>query len=104
MPEESHEQRSLEGYSLSGLKESDMTEHACRTYDILLVAFLLLPENWVHVLVGTEPKEKPKPKFGGRTELLLAESKNTSEDLSQSSISPNSKIGQGFKPSVHTYF
>ena len=104
LPEESHEQRSLEGYSLSDLKESDMTEHACMTYDILLVAFLLLPENWVHVLVGTEPKETPKPKFGGRRELLLAEGKNTTEDLSQSSISPNSKIGQGFKPSVHTYF
>ena len=27
LPEESHGQRSLEGYSLWGLKESDMTEH-----------------------------------------------------------------------------
>ena len=86
MPEESHEQRNLEGYSLSGLKESDMTEHACMTHDI--VAFLLLPENWVHLLVGTEPKETPKPNFGGRRDLLLAESKNTTKQYL-----PNSKIG-----------
>ena len=31
LPGKSHGQRSLAGYSPWGLKESDMTEHACRS-------------------------------------------------------------------------
>ena len=54
----------------------------------------LLPENWVRLLVGVEPKDTTKPKSGGRKDLLLAASKENTEDLSQISVSPRSKIGE----------
>ena len=43
----------------------------------------LLPENWVHLLVGLKPVGVPKPKNGRRKDLLLAAGKNT-RDFSQS--------------------
>ena len=54
----------------------------------------LLPQNWVHLLVGVEPKDTTKPKIGRRNDLLLAASKENTRDLSQSNVSPNSKIGE----------
>ena len=33
---------------------------------------VLLPENWVCLLVGVEPKDTTKPKIRRRKELLLA--------------------------------
>ena len=53
----------------------------------------LLPENCVLLLVGIEPKDTTKPKSRRRRDLLLATSKENTRDLSQSSISPNSKTG-----------
>ena len=55
---------------------------------------LVLPENWVHLLVGVEPKDTNKPKIGRRKYLLLAASKENTGDLSQSSVSSNSKAGE----------
>ena len=37
LPEESHGQRSLAGYSPWGGKELDMTEHSCMQIDIRMV-------------------------------------------------------------------
>ena len=54
---------------------------------------LMLPQNWVRLLVDVEPKDTTKPKIGRRKDLLLAASKGNTADLSQSSVSPNSKIG-----------
>ena len=54
----------------------------------------ILPENWVHLLVGVEPKATTKPKMERRKDLLLATSKENTGDLSPSSVSPNSKIGK----------
>ena len=55
----------------------------------------LLPRNWVHLLVGVEPIDTTKPKFRRRKDLLLlVASKENTGDFSQSSISPNSKIGE----------
>ena len=55
---------------------------------------LLLPKNWVHLLVGVEPNDTTRPKRR-RTKLLLAATKETTTGkLSQSSISWNSKTGE----------
>ena len=43
------------------------------------------------LLMTIDPKDTTRPKNGKRKDLLLAESKNT-KDLSQSSVSLNSKI------------
>ena len=61
-----------------------------------LCALSLLPENWIHLLVGVEPIDRPKPKIGGRKDLLFAASKENTGDISQSSVSPNSKSGEVF--------
>ena len=53
----------------------------------------MLPESWVHLLVGVEPKDTIKLKSDRRKDLLLAASKANTGDLSQSSVSMNSKIG-----------
>ena len=53
----------------------------------------MLPENWVHLLVGVELEDTAKPK-SRRKDLLLATSKEKTRDLSQSKISLNSKIGE----------
>ena len=43
----------------------------------------MLPQNWVHLLVGVKPRDKTEPKIGRRQYLLLAASKeNTGEILS----------------------
>lgn len=54
----------------------------------------MLPPNWVSVLVGVQPKDTTKPKIGRGKDLLLVASKENTRDLSQSSVSPNSKIGE----------
>ena len=54
----------------------------------------LLPENWVHLLVGVEPKDTTKTESGRRKDLSLATSKENIRDISQSSVPPNSKIGK----------
>ena len=53
-----------------------------------------LLENWVRLLVGVEPIDTPKPKIRRRKDLLLAASKENTGDLSQSSVSPDSKTGE----------
>ena len=53
----------------------------------------VLPENRVCLLVDVEPKDTIKPK-SRRKDLLLATSKENTGGLSQSSVSPNSKIGE----------
>ena len=46
LPEKSHEQRSLTGYSPWGCKDSDSTEqlimHACSAYQVLLIILLVV--------------------------------------------------------------
>ena len=54
----------------------------------------MLPKNWVPLLVGVEPKDTTKPKIGRRKDLLLAVRKENTGDLSQSSVSLNSKTGE----------
>ena len=51
---------------------------------------IMLRENWVHLLASVEPKETTKPNIGRREDLLFAESKQNTEDLSQSSVSDES--------------
>ena len=55
---------------------------------------VMLPRNWVCLLVSVEPKDTTEPKMGRRKDLLLAASKENTRYLSQSSVSPNSKIGE----------
>ena len=45
-------------------------------------------------MVSVEPKDTTKPKSGRRKDLLFAARKENPRDLSQSSVSPNSKIGK----------
>ena len=45
-------------------------------------------------MVVVEPKDTTKPKMGRRKDLLLAASKESTEDLSQGSVSLNGKIGE----------
>ena len=44
---------------------------------------------------GVETRDTVKTKVGRKKDLLLAASKENTRDLSQSSVSPNSKIGEG---------
>ena len=55
----------------------------------------LLPENWVlHLLVGVEPKDTTEPKICRKKDLILfVASRENSEDLSQSNVSLNSRLG-----------
>ena len=53
---------------------------------------LLLPENWVHVLLSVEPKDTTRPKFRRRKDLLLAASKENTGDLSQSMYPQTAKL------------
>ena len=54
----------------------------------------LLPKNYICFLMDVKPKDTTKPKIGRKKDLLLlAETKNT-RDLSQGSVSPDSKIGE----------
>ena len=64
----------------------------------MTVLFLgILPPNWVCLLMGVKPIDTTKPKIGRRRDLLLlAASKENTGDLSQSSGSRNSKIGEVF--------
>ena len=54
----------------------------------------MLPKNWVCLLVGVEPKDISKPKFGRGKDLLLAASMEDTRDLFQSSVSPRAKLGK----------
>lgn len=51
----------------------------------------LLPQNLVYLMVGVEPKDPTKPKIRKRKYVLLAASNDNAGDLSQRSVSPNSK-------------
>ena len=56
---------------------------------------LLLPENWICFLVSIEPKAIIKPKSRRSfLPLLLGASKENTEDLSQSRVSPAAKLGK----------
>ena len=52
----------------------------------------VLPENWVCLLRGVEPKDTSKAKIRRRRDLLLAAGVENTGNLSQSSVSLNSKI------------
>lgn len=67
-------------------------ERATSGRSLWSTADILLPQNWVHLLVGVEPKDTTKPKSGRRRHLLPEASKENTGDLSQSSVSPNGKI------------
>lgn len=55
----------------------------------------MLPENQVHLLSGVEPTDAAKPKMNERKGLCrLSASKGNTGDLSQSSVSLNSKTGE----------
>ena len=54
----------------------------------------VLPENWVCLLRGVEPKDTSKPKIRRRRDLLLAAGVENTGNLSQSSVSWDSKIGK----------
>ena len=52
-------------------------------------------KNWVHLLMGIKPKDTTKPKIRRRKDLLLSVANMENiRDLSQSSVSLNSKIGE----------
>ena len=52
-------------------------------------------KNWVHLLMSVKPKDTTKPKIRRRKDLLLSVANmETIRDLSQSSVSLNSKIGE----------
>ena len=53
--------------------------------------------------MDVEPIDTTKPKIGRRKDLLLAACKENTGALSQSSVSPNSKIREVFKLRVHAY-
>ena len=53
-------------------------------------------QKTVDLLVGVKPTDTTKPKIRRRKDLLLAASKENTGDLSQSSVSLNSKIGKVF--------
>ena len=55
----------------------------------------MLPRNWVRLLVGIELKDTTESKIGRRKDLVLAASKENIANVSQSSVSPNSRIGEG---------
>ena len=50
-------------------------------------ALLLLPENWVYLLVSVQPKDPIKSKTGRMKDLVLVTSKASTRDLSQCSVS-----------------
>ena len=56
----------------------------------------MLPKNWVCFLVGVKPVDTNKPKIRRQKDLLLlaASKENLTGDLSQSSVSLNSKTGE----------
>ena len=58
-----------------------------------LSTVIMLPKNWVHLLVVIKPIDTTKPKIRRRKDLLLAASKQNTRDLSRSRVSLNSKIG-----------
>ena len=43
----------------------------------------LLPQNWMPLLVGIEPKDTTKPKIGIKKDVLLATRKENTSDFSQ---------------------
>ena len=61
----------------------------------------LLPEHWVCLLMGVEPKDTTKPKIGRRKDPLLAASKENTGNISQSSVCP--KTAESFKLRAHAY-
>lgn len=54
----------------------------------------MLPENWVNLSVDVKPKDTDEPEIRRRKGLLLVASKVNTRNLSQSSISLNSMIGE----------
>lgn len=58
--------------------------------------------TWVLLLVGVEQKDTTKSKRGRRKDLLLAENKENSRNLSQSNVFPTAKLGS-FKLKVRAY-
>ena len=69
----------------------------CHLSQCCLQKVLLLPQNCIPLLVGVEPKDTTKAKIRRRRDLLPAASKENTRDISQSSVSPDSKIGDVFE-------
>ena len=91
----------LEGQSILTNKANEYLFIACypdQEVKLLLLSQLqplLLLENWVGLWVGVQPTNTTKPKIRRRKDLLLlAASKENTWDLSQSSVSQNSKSGE----------
>lgn len=57
------------------------------------ILLLVLPKNWLHLLLDSELIDAIKPMIRRRKDLLLGPSKENTEDLSQSNVSLNCKIG-----------
>ena len=65
----------------------------------------LLPENWVHLLVGLKPVNKMKPDIRRRKGLyLFAVSRKNVRNFSQSSVSLNSRLGEVLSLELHARF
>lgn len=73
-----------------GLEKNRKVKRGGRTQLLLN----LLPENWVHLLVGVEPADTTKLKSGGRKDLSFATSKQNTREFSQSSVCSNSRTGE----------
>ena len=52
----------------------------------------LLPENWVHLLVGLKPVNKMNPDIRREGLYLLAATRKNIRNFSQSSVSLSSRI------------
>ena len=89
LPRESNGQRSLEGYSLWGCKESDMTEHVCacahtRTH------------THTHTHMHTDTPVLLPAKFHGQRSLSLIQPLLLSPDMGALSLRLNSLIVKVF--------
>ena len=67
----------------------------CKVYKTVhLECIVLLPENWVCLLVGVKPTDITKPEMRRRKDLLLfAAIKENTKDLSQSNVCPSITTG-----------
>jgi len=62
----------------------------------------MFPENWVSLLMDVEPKDTVKSKIGRRKDLLLQIGR-TLGNLSQGSVSLNSKAGEVLLGYMHIH-
>jgi len=65
------------------------------------IAIIMLPENWVRVLVGVKPKDTTKPKIRRKDLLLLAASKERT-GIFPKAVSWNSKTEEFLRVQAHS--